>query len=432
MTKRPVRNEPEPIDAEFEPASGPAPSQPKRTGPRPFRSRSATLQETLIASVLASVLGAVVAIIVSNASSGAPTGTLAREIDNLVRGQTELAVRADRAAADVVSLRSRLDAQGERLDQQNATEALLRSDLAALTGQLSAISGAGDGVAPADSAAAKSPLGVLLGRINRLEGIIADDKTAPETTREVQRAIADLSSQVAALDLANNTLVTAFDRREAALAALETGMQTMAADLNAMRGGKPMPTRATTSVAQAAAAPPPILAATARSQAIRALSALEAAARGNRPFAREHQALAALLPDEIDLINMADSARTGVPTLSQLRSDFATAADRATRIATDESDDGWNWLRTAFVGVVDFEPSPTVATSRDIIRNARRQLDLGDVRGAVEAVTGIAGKAGAAFSTWRTQAEKRAALDQSLRALNVRLLETAVASGSAG
>ena len=147
---------------------------------------------------------------------------------------------------------------------------------------------------------------------------------------------------------------------------------------------------------------------------------------------REHQALAALLPDETDLVNMADSARTGVPTLPQLRSDFAASADRATRIATDESDDGWNWLRTAFIGVVEFEPSPAVATNRDIIRNARRQLDLGDVRGAVEAVTGISGNAGAAFAAWQTQAEKRALLDQSLRGLNVRLLETAVASGSAG
>ena len=57
---------------------------------------------------------------------------------------------------------------------------------------------------------------------------------------------------------------------------------------------------------------------------------------------------------------------------------------------------------------------------------------LGDVRGADEAVTGISGNAGAAFEAWQTQAEKRAALDQSLRALNVRLLETAVASGSSG
>ena len=99
--------------------------------------------------------------------------------------------------------------------------------------------GASDGAAPGDSAAAKSPLGVLLGRINRLEGIVTEDKTAPETTREVQRAIADLANQVAALDLANTTLVTAFDRREAALAALETGMQTMATDISASNTSTP-------------------------------------------------------------------------------------------------------------------------------------------------------------------------------------------------
>lgn len=430
MTKRPVQDEPEPIDAEFEPASGPEPKRSRRTGGRPLRSRSATLQEMIVASVLASVLGAIVAIIVSNASSGAPTGTLAREIDSLVRGQSELAGRADQAAADVVSLRSRLDAQGERLDQQNVTEAALRGDLVALTNQLSAISGASDGAAPADTTAAKSPLGILLGRINRLEGIVSDDKSAPETTREVQRAIADLSSQVAALDLANTTLVTAFDRREAALAALETGMQTMAADISALRGGKPLPVRPA-SVAQVAA-PAPILAATARSQAIRALSALEAAARGNRPFGREHQALAALLPGEPDLVNMTEAARSGVPTLQQLRSDFTAAASRAQRLATDESDDGWNWLRAAFADVVEFEPSPAVATNRDIIRNARRQLDLGDVQGAAEAITSVSGNAGAAFKSWQAQAQQRAALDASLRDLNARLLETAASGGSAG
>ncbi len=428
MKKRPTPDEPEPIDAEFEPASGPEPRRPQRGAARPMRSRSVTLNQLLIASVLACVLGSVVAIIVSNANSGAPNGTLAREIDKLARAQADLITRADTAAADVVGLRSRLDAQASRLDQQNATEALLRNDLTALTSQLSAVSGAGDGSTPLESTASKSPLGILLGRINRLEGIVEDDKTAPETTREVQRAISDLSNQVAALDLANNTLVAAFDRREAALAALETGMQTMAADVSSMRGGRPLPPR-TDVVAQA---PPPVLAATARSQAIRALSQLEAAARSDKPFGREHQALADLLPGETDLQNLVETARTGAATVVQLRADFASSAESAERIAMDESDDGWNWMRAAFTGVVDFEPSPAVATTRDIIRNARRQLDLGDVRGALEAITGIHGNPGVAFNAWQVRAEKRAVLNDKLEELNARLLQSASASGSTG
>lgn len=431
MTKRPAEDEPVPIDAEFEPASGPEPARPRRTGPRPMRSRAATFPQLIVASLVAAVLGATVAIVVSNASSGAPTGTLAREIDTVVRGQDELMARVNQTASDIVSLRSRLDAQGERLDQQNVAEAALRSELTTLTNQLSAISGASDGAAPAGATAAKSPLGVLLGRINRLEGIVDKDKTAPETTREVQRAIADLSSQVAELDLANSTLVAAFDRREAALAALESGMQAMSSDITTLRGGK-LPTQAPV-IAQASPPPAqPILAATARSQAIRALSQLESAARSDRPFSREHQALAVLLPEERELADMAEAARMGVPTLAQIRERFLAAADRATQLSTDESDDGWNWLRGAFDGVVDFEPSPIVTANGDVIRNARRLLDFGDVRGAIEALTGVKGMGGEAFRTWRNDAVKRAALDESLRDLNARLLGAAANGGTAG
>lgn len=433
MTKRPVQDEPEPIDAEFEPASGPEPARQRRTGPRPMRSRAATFPQLIVSSLIAAVLGATVAIVVSNASSGAPTGTLASEIDTVTRGQDELIARVTRAANDIVSLRARLDAQGERLDQQNASDASLRAEITALTSQLSAISGAGDGAAPAATDAARSPLGVLLSRINRLEGIVDKDKTAPETTREVQRAIADLSSQVAELDLANSTLVAAFDRREAALAALESGMQTMATDISSLRGGKPPAAIAgTEAVAQAPSPVQPILAATARSQAIRALSQLEAAARSDRPFSREHQALATLLPDERELADMAEAARAGVPTLSQLRDRFIASADRATQLATDESDDGWNWLRTSFAGVVDFDPSPIVTANGDVIRNARRLLDFGDVRGAIEALTGVKGTAGEAFRSWRNEAVKRAALDENLRDLNARLLGAATTGSSAG
>lgn len=433
MTKRPVQDEPEPIDAEFEPASGPEPARPRRTGPRPMRSRAATFPQLIIASLVAAVLGATVAIVVSNASSGAPTGTLASEIDTVTRGQDELIARVTQAASDIVSLRARLDAQGERLDQQNVTEASLRTELTALTNQLSAISGVSNGAAPATTDAAKSPLGVLLGRINRLEGIVDNDKTAPETTREVQRAIADLSSQVAELDLANSTLVAAFDRREAALAALETGMQSMAGDISALSGGKlPAATQGAVASAESPAAMQPILAATARSQAIRALSQLEAAARSDRPFSREHQALAMLLPEERDLADMAEAARSGVPTLSQLRDRFIASAERATQLATDESDDGWNWLRTSFAGVVEFDPSPIVTANGDVIRNARRLLDFGDVRGAIEALTGVKGTAGEAFRSWRNEAVKRAALDESLRDLNARLLGAAANGNTAG
>jgi len=89
-------------------------------------------------------------------------------------------------------------------------------------------------------------------------------------------------------------------------------------------------------------------------------------------------------------------------------------------------------LRTSFAGVVEFEPSPIVTTNGDVIRNARRLLDFGDVRGAIEALTGVKGMASEAFRTWRIEAVKRAALDESLRGLNARLLGAAVNGATAG
>ncbi len=412
MTKRPADDEPEPIDAEFEPASGPEPKRTRRTGGRPLRSRSATIQELVISSALAAVLGGTVAIIASNASSNAPTGTLAREIDSLVRGQGDLVARADQAAADVVALRSRLDAQGERLDQQNATEAALRSDLTR-----------------ADRPAFRHQrrerrrydCGFLGGEVPARHPAQPHQPAGgdcPRKTRPRRRPRARCSAP-------SRTVIASGGARSCEQHAgggvrSPRGRAGCARKRHAIHVGRyfrhawrqTLPARPAGVAAVSALPPPPILAATARSQAIRALSALEAAARSNMPFAREHQALATLLPNEMDLINMADAARTGVPTVAQLRSDFAAAADRSIRVATNKSDDGWNWLRTAFIGVVEFEPSEMVATNSEIIRNARRQLDLGDVSGAIEAVTSVSGDAGAPLRTWRTQALKRAMLDR--------------------
>lgn len=425
--------DPEPIEAEYEPLDDTS-VRPARGAPRPMRSRNVTLAQVIIASSIAAALGAIVAIAVNNAGSGAPTGTLAREIDILREAQADFSARADQAVADVVALRASLDAQRDRLDRRDITDVQLRQDLAALTSQLSAISGASAGAAPDGAAPASSPLGVLLARINKLERIVADDRTAPRTTREVQRAIASLSDQVAALDRANTTLVTAFDQRQAALVALETGMQTLASDLDLVRAGQPAPRRGAVMVASVLApdAMQSVFAATTRAQTIRALASLEAAARESTPFADAYDTLAGLLPGDASLVSIATIADTGAPALAQLRHDFDRAAIRARKLAERESDDGWNWMRQAFAGVVEFDPSQLVARNGETIRTARRQLDLGDVRGAIAAITTLPVNSNAAYESWLTRASARAQLDEALRDLNSRLLGAAGASAPPG
>jgi hypothetical protein len=434
MTTAKVGNEPEPIEAEFEPLEG-AEVRPPRGAPRPRRSRTVTFAHLFAASVAASGLGAIVAVAVGNASSGAPTGTLAREIDLLRRDLADLRDRAELATGDVIGLRSRFDAQGDRLNRVDGAAVQLRTDIAALTAQISALSGAGAGEAPDGALPAASPLGVLLARINRLEGIVAEDRYAPETTREVQRAIRDLSDQVASLDRANTTLVAAFDQRQAALVALEDGLRALG-DVQVAAAGEPprvrAPVVAAAPVAPSVQAPQPVIAAADRSRTIRALAALEAAARSDRPFAAEHRALAAFLPADASLGRIAVAADNGVPTTAQLRSDFDAAANRARKLSEEDSDDGWNWLRQSFAGVVEFGPSQLVTRNAETIRTARRQLDIGDIEGAAAAVAALSGKAGEAYTVWRKRALERANLESALRSLNDRLLGAAAISENAG
>ena len=425
--------EPEPIEVEYEPLEG-AEVRPPRGTPKALRSRTVTFTHLIATGLVAASLGAIVAIAASNAGSGAPTGTLAREIDLLRRDVADLRAHAEAATSGVIGLRSSFSAQGDRLDLLDGGASQLRIDLAALNSQLSAISGAGAGDVPHDALPAASPLGVLLARINRLEGIVAEDRYAPETTRDVQRAIADLSDQVASLDRANTTLVSAFDQRQAALAALEGGLDSLSSDVTAMRAGQPVRPRAPNAAPTITEpdAQAPVIAATDRARTIRALAALEAQARGDRPFGREHAALAALLPADPSLTAIADAAAAGVLTLDQLRADFNAAAHRARKLGEQESDDGWNWLRQSFTGVVEFAPTVLVTRNAETIRTARRQLDIGDVQGAAAAVSALSGDAAGAYAIWRKRALARAKLDAALRDLNARLLGAAAISESAG
>jgi hypothetical protein len=85
-------------------------------------------------------------------------------------------------------------------------------------------------------------------------------------------------------------------------------------------------------------------------------------------------------------------------------------------------------MRQAFAGVVTFAPSLLETRTAGTLRTARRQLDVGDIRDAVTAVSGLPGRAGADFAIWREKALKRAALDDALDALNSRLLGAAASA----
>jgi hypothetical protein len=437
MTRdRAASNEPEPIEAEFEPADERRARHAPGFRPVRLRSRSATVTELLIGSSAAAIAGAMVAIIFTNASSGAGTGTLASEIDALSRAQEGLTNRAGQMSADVVELRARLDAQSDRLDRQDAGELALRSEIAAVTNQVSALSGAGSGEAVPGATANNSPLGTLLARIGKLERIVAEDAEAPQTTRQVQRVVADLEDQVAALEEANTRLSTALDQRQVALTALANGIETLSSEVRLLRGeavasqrfGMDLGVLRKPAVDLGKAPAGNAASAAADAKAIRALSSLETVARKGSAFMPQHQALAALMPQDADVAALGGIAPRGAPTLDQLRRDFDIAAKTAERVLADHPDDGWNWLR-ASVPASSPRPADAAEAGAALIRQARRALETGDVSASIKSIDGLPPRAGATFTAWRDKALRRVDLDQRLADLNRRLVGTARSKG---
>jgi hypothetical protein len=321
-------DEPEPIDAEFEPASGPEPGRSAHRGAaRPLRSRSATLQEMLIASVLASVLGA------SRRHHRqqrqlrrAEPGTLAREIDKLVRGAGRARRRAPIAPRRMwSSLRSRLDAQGERVSTSRTRPkrccgTICRAD------QVSSPRSAVQAMAqhPAGfTTAGKSPLGILLGRINRLEGIVVrrqDRARQPHAKSSAPLRICRARSP--RLIWPTTRWYSAFDRREAALAALETGMQTMA-DLTSPHARRQAHSPCRPAKCRTGCRPPrhPILR---RDGSVtgdpRVCLRLKRRHVADRPFGASIRRLPPCCPARRICVNMLTAARTACRRSPQLRS----------------------------------------------------------------------------------------------------------------
>lgn len=401
--------EPEPIDAEFEPV-GVAPVEDAALRPpaqrRPFHRRPVTLAELGLGVVIAAVGGAVVAMAATGGSSGAATGTLAREIDTL-------AARAETVDSAVASLSARVEEQTVALSARDVRELALRGDIAALDRQLAALAGVQSSGDPS-----ANPLGNLLARLDAVEAAIAQDATSPKTTGQMRRALMDLSADVAALSEAQAALRSAFDRRQQAVAELEDAIERAGDEITGLRNAVARTASEATTIAMR---PPAASTAANRSRMLRALSAVETASREGKGFQRELNELAALLPRDRDVAALKAMAGDGAPSLPQLRESFETAARSSLRLAAQQPDDGWNWLRTTVTAEGTIDRMGAYEFTEEQLRQARRSLELGDARGAAIAVGAIPGPAADSFRSWSEDAMRRSELTEHLANLATRL-----------
>ena len=227
--------EPEPIDAESEPADD-NPSETASGG-----KSGVGFTSLVIASSAAALAGGAIGVVASG-SSGVDTAKFApaeisQPITRLEVTQKDLVQRLQAAEGTLTELDARADGATERIDialeAREQGELSLRNELDALTQQLSVLLGDGASSdvetdtteAPDGSAvAAPSPLKQLIDRINTLETRLAADADGPDTPAKLQRALRDLTVRVDDAETANDDLQRAIETRAQALASLQTGL----------------------------------------------------------------------------------------------------------------------------------------------------------------------------------------------------------------
>ncbi|MEO1038754.1 MAG: hypothetical protein AAFX09_04355 [Pseudomonadota bacterium] len=417
--------EPEPVDAEFEPAdlTDQEPARSKRGGPGWFL--------VIVFIVLAASIGGGAAYLIDRilGSAGAPSADPALEA-RLVALETGLAAAPQDAELD--ALQSRIAALETAYDTLG-----LRSDaLASLDERVGALENASP--TDADSPGDQAGLDALEARLTALEAELA---AGVESSRLAQASADNALSAVQTMQtlLAQSSLdaQSASEGGEPGAAAIDPALiaelATLSARLEALNTEQ-AETRAaadaaTETAANAAAiaetaaeqveqlAAQPVIASVSDPTAERALAltALSDAVTRSAPFEAERAALARLWADAPGLAALEPIARAGAPTRSQLEAGFPRDAmlDAA-------------GARRSFFGLVQLTPAAPQVGVEDpvgLIAAAQTRLAQGDLAGAAEAASRLDGAPAEAVQAWLLSARARLQTETTLAGLRAALSE---------
>ena len=359
-----------PIDAEFEPA---APKSGADVSPGKGPGWAAFGGLGLIA-LAGFVLAAASAGLIPGFQPGAgKVSDLENRVDAFEAAQSGTADQATNQAAEIAALKGRADSL--RADRTRTV-----TDMRALRDEIDAIQ--------ADLAALQRARVATLAEE-------ASDGDSPGTSA----SLAALETRIAALE---DALVSQLDGYNLALDLLKSRLDA----LEEKAGSETLTATAANNN---------------RTESALALSAIEAAARRGRPFLSAHQRLAAAMPGNDAVANLASVASKAVPTRSDLTAAFPALVDEALDREAQSASGGSGWMRSVFGDGIQVRRKDAVTTS-DHLDLARTALDGGELAETIEHIRAIDADLQPVFTDWVQNAEDRHLLEETLEALRLTMI----------
>lgn len=156
-----------------------------------------------------------------------------------------------------------------------------------------------------------------------------------------------------------------------------------------------------------------------------AVANLMRAAQGSSPFKTEYDVVAAMMPGDKRLAEIAPLAETGLPTIGTMIGTFGNIADAARD--AEEAAKGktwWDRLTAHFTSLVSVRSVGETQGASTDARLARGEVRLkaGDLAAAVKELAPIGGAARNTLAPWLAQAKARVALEAALADVNGRAI----------
>ena len=431
MTEDKPSPEPEPVDAEFEPADE-TPAGPARSGPG-----AAALTLALIAALSGGLIGFVAARVFP--APAAPDTALATQLADqttLLEGlETRLAaLESEDPAAAMQGGLSALSSRIDELETRPAGEDGTPVDLSPLEDRIAALE-----AAPAPESGDTQALAGLTARIEALEG---QDEILSAQMQQAIAAGANSGESAGPAGVAPEALIALearlgarLETLEAApvasdpgdrLAALESGLEAITARVDAAANAAEEAGSAARAASAEAARTTRDDAAgqAARTLAARALAltALKEIAAGEQAFEAERAALARLWRGREELAVLARYSRAGTPTPGGLAASYPAADIRA---AAGQG--------RYFFGLVEIRPveaGEEASGATQLAALAESRLAADDLEGAVVITERLEGEALETVRPWLLQARARLDTDRALDGLSEALTEAAAAEGA--